>query len=194
VEVIVSAALALIDREGLSALTTRRLAADLGTFQPAIYRRIAGRDALLDLIADAVMAEVRLPDLDPSNWRAWLRECALGIRDAWKRHPHAAALMHHGGAHPAITHIVEGILDAFVVGGFSQRDLAAAMQVYLGYVFGTTMLESTGRANPRLDGALPEGDLAVRVQGLARAGGSRDEIFGDGLDIVLDGIAARRGR
>lgn len=192
VEVIVSAALDLIDREGLPGLTTRRLAADLGTFQPAIYRRIAGRDALLDLVADAVMREAGLPEAPSSDWRSWLLECALRIRGAWGRHPHAAPLMRHGGAHPAILQILGGILNAFALGGFAEEDLPACLQVYLGYVFGTTMLESSEQAPPHTDGPPPEDDVARTIRRLASSAGSREEIFRQGLEIVLDGLATRR--
>jgi AcrR family transcriptional regulator len=192
VEVIVAAALELIDSEGLAGLSTRRLAAALDTFQPAIYRRVADRDALLDLVADAVMAEAGLPEADPSDWRAWLHECALRVRGAWRRHPHAAPLMHHGGAHPAIVQILGGIVDVFLRGGFDEDELPSCLQVYLGYVFGTTMLESMGQSRGRPTASAADADLAGRLERFAGRALSEDEIFLRGLDIVLDGLASRQ--
>jgi AcrR family transcriptional regulator len=188
VDVIVAAALDLIDREGLTALTTRRLAAQLDTFQPAIYRRVADRDALLDLVADAVMAEAGLPDADPADWRAWLHECAVRVRAAWRRHPHAAPLMHHGGAHPAILQILSGIVDV-MSNTFDEADVPACLQVYLGYVFGTALLESLGQEEQRRPA---DSELRLTFERYAQITGSPEDAFLQGLDIVLDGLASRR--
>ena len=54
--VIVTAALALIDEEGLASLNMRRLAARLGTKPMSLYRHIANKAALLDAVADAAQA------------------------------------------------------------------------------------------------------------------------------------------
>ena len=53
-ERIVTAALALIDADGLGAFSTRRLAAALGVQGPSLYHHFANRDAILDAVADSV--------------------------------------------------------------------------------------------------------------------------------------------
>jgi TetR/AcrR family transcriptional regulator, tetracycline repressor protein len=65
-ERIVSAALALVDREGLSALSMRRLGAELGVDPMAIYYYVPSKDALLDAIVEAVMADIDLGIDDPA--------------------------------------------------------------------------------------------------------------------------------
>jgi len=64
-ERIVGAALALVDAEGLAALSTRRLAAELGVSGPSLYNHFATKDALLDAVVDHVVGEV-----DLSMWEA----------------------------------------------------------------------------------------------------------------------------
>ena len=59
-ERIVSSALALVDREGLSALSMRRLGAELGVDPMAVYYYVPNKDALLDAIVEAVMGEIDL--------------------------------------------------------------------------------------------------------------------------------------
>src|SRR6478672_5969627 len=51
---IVAAAVVLADREGLEALSMRRLAAELDTGTTTLYRYVTGRDELLELMVDAV--------------------------------------------------------------------------------------------------------------------------------------------
>src|SRR5688572_24982316 len=86
VEAIVAAALRLLDEHGFAALTTRRLAVAMGIHQPTIYRRVADRDALLGLVADAIMAEAGSLDRS-APWRTWLHDTGLRVRAAWRRHP-----------------------------------------------------------------------------------------------------------
>ncbi|WNI14879.1 TetR/AcrR family transcriptional regulator [Actinacidiphila sp. ITFR-21] len=57
---IAEAALDLIDAEGLTALSTRRLAAELGVSGPSLYNHFATKDAILDAAADTVIAQVDL--------------------------------------------------------------------------------------------------------------------------------------
>ncbi|GAA2200022.1 TetR/AcrR family transcriptional regulator [Streptomyces bangladeshensis] len=56
--VVLAAAVALVDREGLAALTMRRLAADLGVEPMALYRYTDGKEGLLDGLVEAFFAEV----------------------------------------------------------------------------------------------------------------------------------------
>jgi AcrR family transcriptional regulator len=90
---IVGAALDLIDRDGLAALSMRNLAAELRTGTTTLYRYVAGKDEVLVLVADAVLGEtqVRHP-LEGMRWREVLEELAHSMRTALGRHPNVAAL------------------------------------------------------------------------------------------------------
>ena len=204
-DVIVATALEIIDVEGVDALTTRRLADELGMFQPNLYRRIKDRNHLLDLVVEAIMTEVGIPDVDPSEWAAWLTDCGLRIWRTWVGHPRAAVLLHHGGAYPATMRVVDAVLGVFVNGTIASEAAPAAIQAYLGYVFGTTMLEALGRSeavrrvpaplNPD-QAALYPNLHALRAQPVGEppenvAGSNGAEaMFTAGLSLVLDAIAA----
>jgi len=62
----VETAIALVDAEGLDALTMRRLGADLGVDPMAVYYYVPNKAALLDAVVEAVMAEIDLGADDPS--------------------------------------------------------------------------------------------------------------------------------
>jgi AcrR family transcriptional regulator len=66
---IVDAALALADRDGLPAVTTRRVAAELGTAPASLYRHVPTRADLLDLMVDDALARYR-PPAATGEWRA----------------------------------------------------------------------------------------------------------------------------
>jgi AcrR family transcriptional regulator len=92
-ERIVAGALALIDREGLGALSMRNLATELETGTTTLYRYVSGKDEVLVLVADAVLGETRLRGpLDGLGWREVLEELARSMRAALGAHPNVAAL------------------------------------------------------------------------------------------------------
>ena len=194
VERIVEAALRVIDAEGLPALTTVRLAQELGIFQSVIYRRVASRDALLGLVVEAVMAEVGQPSVDRDDWRAWLTDCALRLHRTWLRHPHATPLLRHGGAHPAIVQVMDGVFEVLLRASRDRQSLWAAAQAYLGYVLGTISLATAAAPDLRADEL--DAEQARAYPSLAAAQltflhGSRpapEEQFLAGLDVVLDGL------
>src|SRR5580658_10097949 len=86
-EAIVAAAIGLLDREGLAALSMRRLAEELGTGAASLYWHVGSKDGLLDLVLDQLISEVKIPDPDPPHWQEQLKEVARDQRAATHRHP-----------------------------------------------------------------------------------------------------------
>jgi AcrR family transcriptional regulator len=90
---IIGGALELIDRDGLSALSMRNLAAELDTGTTTLYRYVAGKDEVLVLVADAVLGETQVRrSQEGAGWREVLGELAHSMRAALSRHPNVAAL------------------------------------------------------------------------------------------------------
>ncbi len=71
-ERIVDAALAVVDTEGTSAITMRRIAGDLGVVASSLYAHVRNREELLLLVLDGVMREVGVPELT-GQWDADLK-------------------------------------------------------------------------------------------------------------------------
>src|ERR1700761_8402304 len=84
---IVAAAVRIADAEGVEAVSMRRLAEELGVATMTPYTHIASKDELLDLMRDAVAAEMLLPEPLPEDWRAALRAIAERTRAAYEAHP-----------------------------------------------------------------------------------------------------------
>jgi AcrR family transcriptional regulator len=83
---ITAAAIELADAEGLDALSMRRLAASLGTGAASLYRYVANREDLLDLMTDATAAEFDLPAAS-GDWLADLLAIAQQARRVMRGHP-----------------------------------------------------------------------------------------------------------
>ena len=83
---VVAAGIKLADAESLAAVSLPRVAATLGLSQNALYRYVGGKDELVVLMEDAVVAD--LPDLDPAlEWREAARQWALAVSAAYRRRP-----------------------------------------------------------------------------------------------------------
>ncbi|MEU3458993.1 TetR/AcrR family transcriptional regulator C-terminal domain-containing protein [Streptomyces sp. NPDC006733] len=92
-ERIVLTAIGIADREGLAAVSMRRIAAELGVAAMALYRHVPGKDELVVLMADEAAGRGELPEPGPSDWRERLEQ---GTRLQWRmyrRHPWLAPVM-----------------------------------------------------------------------------------------------------
>ncbi|MFJ9723871.1 TetR/AcrR family transcriptional regulator [Streptomyces sp. NPDC101209] len=99
-ERVLASALELVDREGLSALSMRRLGAELGVEAMALYRYAAGKDALLDGLVEALYLELaqRLADrpggdADGVPWRTELHRVVRATYEVCMAHPHVVPLL-----------------------------------------------------------------------------------------------------
>jgi AcrR family transcriptional regulator len=84
---IVAAAVRIADAEGLEAVSMRRLATELGVATMTPYTHVQSKDELLDLMRDAVAAEMLLPEPLPEDWRTALGAIAHKTKDAFEAHP-----------------------------------------------------------------------------------------------------------
>src|SRR6266496_4171516 len=85
-ERILDTALALVDEEGIEALSMRKLGQALGYEAMSLYNHVANKDDLLDGILDLVLAESEPPS-PVGDWDAAIRESAISVHDALRRHP-----------------------------------------------------------------------------------------------------------
>jgi AcrR family transcriptional regulator len=85
---VIEAAVAFADRNGLARLSMRNLADDLGVVPMALYKHVAGKEALLDALVDAVVSGFPCPP-DDLDWRSAVRCRVLGAREHLLRHPWA---------------------------------------------------------------------------------------------------------
>ncbi|KAB1907505.1 TetR family transcriptional regulator [Micromonospora sp. AMSO1212t] len=132
-----ASAIALVDAEGMVALTMRRLAAELGVEAMSLYHHLPGKAGLLDGLVDAVAAEITSAaeqaeaDAPGVDWRTRLRLRFLAARTVMLRHPWAPALLSSRPTVPAgVYAYYDGILATLVDGGFSYRIAHRALHAF----------------------------------------------------------------
>ena len=144
VELIVDAAMSLIEREGAGTLSMRRLGAELGVEGMALYHHLAGRDELLRAIADRLLEP--LHDLELSDdWREACRRFATALRNIAVARPATFALV---GLTPLDTPTslrpVERLLGVLVARGFRPADALAVYRAVASYARGYALAQATG--------------------------------------------------
>jgi len=118
-ERVLAAAVGLADRDGVGAVSMRRLANELNVVPMAIYKHVANKDELLDGMLDVVVAEIDPPRTD-TDWKTAIRERILSARRALLRHPWASRVM-ESRTRPTLTVIayMDSMIHMFLDGGFS---------------------------------------------------------------------------
>ena len=91
-EAVLAAALDIIDRDGADALSMRRLAHALDRDPMILYRHAANKAAVLDGVAETILAQLNVDPDDP-DWQAQLRAVARRYRALALAHPHVVPLL-----------------------------------------------------------------------------------------------------
>lgn len=196
-EVILEAALALLDEVGMDKLSTRLLAERLGVQQPALYWHFKNKRALLDAMNREILRRAhdrRLPMPDES-WESFLRENARSFRRALLARRDGARL--HAGSEPdpADLEMVEAQLAAVVRLGVPATQ-AMTLLIALGrYTVGCVLEEQAAPPDAQvrqqvLDAAAASRPLLAGAFAHYRKAGP-DAMFDVGVDLMLEGARAR---
>jgi TetR/AcrR family transcriptional regulator, tetracycline repressor protein len=188
-EHVVDEAIALLDADGLDALTMRKLATRLGVQAGALYWHFASKQALLDAMADRFLQD--FGDLPAGSWDEQLSAASWRLRQVLLSHRDGARVM--AGTYVAepntilLGNIVIEILQA---AGLPPDRAGWAAFAAFHYVLGHTIeeqaqLELTERGawDPKLTVDGIENKLAATAFTADPA-----ERFGYGLQLILDGI------
>jgi AcrR family transcriptional regulator len=203
---VVQAGLAILQKDGFSAVTMRSVAAALDTGPASLYAYVGGRDELLREMLNAVLSEVRVPEVDPSRWREQLKDLLRGMTRAMEAHPGIArvALGYIPVEEQAMI-MTDRILQLLAAGGIGPQASGWAVDLLALYTTATAYesslyVEQAGSADAivaTIGGvraameALPR-DRFPLLSTMARVLtiGSGDERFDFGLDVLINGLLA----
>lgn len=138
---IVTAALRIIDRRGLTALTMRGVGDALGYEAMSLYKHVADKQALLDLVVERVIAETQPPEPD-APWEDRLRHTAHEWRRVALAHPHMFPLLATRlPASPAGLSPVEATLGALRDAGLDDETAIGHFWAFVAYTTGALIAE-----------------------------------------------------
>jgi AcrR family transcriptional regulator len=207
---IVREAIAMLDAEGVDAVSMRKLGARLNAGATSLYRHVATKDELMELAVDEVVAEITVPAAGRSGWRAAAAETARSFRATALRHPWVSSVLGQAGLAylgPNLMSLSERLAALFITAGFP--DPSGAIDVVLSYVIGMSTTEAAWLTTVARSGQTEAEFIAALMPAAQEAAAGydhlaesyvapppdpaelRDTKFATGLDVVLDGLALR---
>ncbi|GAB4192116.1 MAG: TetR/AcrR family transcriptional regulator [Roseiflexaceae bacterium] len=143
---IIAAALALVDAQGVAALSMRRLAAELGVDPMAIYRHLPGKQAVLEGVVAQVFSELRVDEGPAESWQDRVRAFARGYRAMAQAHPNL--VLHLVADSASATHAAllanEALYGALASAGLPPRLVLLAGDLLIDFLNGFALGERGG--------------------------------------------------
>jgi AcrR family transcriptional regulator len=193
---IAEAALELIDGEGMSGLSMRKLGAALGVEAMSLYHYVRNKDDLLDAVLDRLYLEIDLPEVETQEWEAAIRQGLRSFRTVLLRHPAALELF---ATRPARSPEAFSVLfwgyGRFRSVGLPVADANAALHIAVSFVMGHvstqhgSLAQLRSQAGPAVMGFELTDEQARFVEHCSVV--SADELFDLGLDAVVAGLRTR---
>ena len=195
------AAIGLVDREGMGALTMARVGGEVGVEAMSLYNHFPSKGALLDGVAEALVGEVGLPG-EAQGWEDFLREAARSVRRIAREHPALfPVVLERVPNLLAKARLIEAYLRMMREAGFGEDEAMGAFQALSGLAIGYALSEIRGFAlEPGRSELTPRGLPSGEFPEISRAawyleGVDRDAEFDFCVGLVLKGLrASRRGR
>ena len=201
-ERIIEAAARVADSGGLSAVTMRAVAAELGVEAMSLYHHVKNKDAVVDGLAEWIAAQFTLPSVD-GDWREEMVRRATSLRDVLSLHPWGLGMIEsRRNASMALLRHYDAVLGSLLT-VFPMRMASHAFSMLDAYIYGFVLTEVS---LPFAPGEGHENELAAEVAPdpaeLPHLAGMVGELmatgeysfaaeFETGLKLILDGLEAQ---
>lgn len=209
-ERVMRAAVRVADREGIVAVSMRRLGQALGVEAMALYNHVANKEEILDGMVDLVVGEIESP-IEGVEWKPIFRARILSARGVLLRHPWAAeAIVSRRQMTPTVMRYMESMGAILKDGGFSIDLLHHAFHMLgsriLGFVQELYDDSDELAASPEMSAVLADqmaAEFPVMTEVAMTISHDGDVIgqgcdsqfeFEFGLDLILDGMESARNR
>lgn len=204
---IVAAAIKIADADGIDAVTMRRVADSIGAGTMSLYRYVDKKHDILELMYDAVQAELHLPELPTGDWRAELHEVAQRTRELSLRHPWLVTVGGTGWTYgPNVLRYLEYVLTSLDKAGMSMSLMLECVKLInnfveafvveemreksLGERTGLTEQQRWESQEPYIRQIIDSGEYPMFARAISEGDYVEADVrFRRGLDLVLDGIA-----
>jgi len=201
-ELIVDAALVLLERDGLQGLSMRRLAQELGSGAASLYWHVGDKEELLSLLLDRIVGDQPVPDPDPENWQGTVKEFARATRRHLAQRRDAAQLsLGRVPAGPNALPTLERGLALLAAAKLPPRVVSYAADMFALYVGAFAYeesLQSDEQATPEQLGAYwaslpPEQFPTITALAGDLVAGDNDARFEFAIELLVRGLEAMSG-
>ncbi len=210
-DAIVTAALRVLDADGMDGLSMRRVGEELGTGAASIYWHVRNKDQLLQLIFERIVDATELPAPDPARWQEQLEAFAGQMRAVLNSHRDVARIsLGRVPTGPKLAVLTEWLFALLKPVGVPDRVIAYLGDLFALYVGAFAFEESLGPSSFTGKDLSPEQFFTMlrdyvlslpedrfphtrRTVDLIFSGG-REDRFAFGIDLMLRGLATYAGK
>ncbi|MFD1812140.1 TetR/AcrR family transcriptional regulator [Rhodococcus gannanensis] len=184
---VVTAAVEIIDRDGMEGFSLERVASALGVRAPSLYNHFADRTEILAEVARAIVLETpRIPDPAPGQWREWLIAESLEFRNTLLRHPNLVPVVFAWFPESLLHKLYAQYSDLLGAHGVPASHHLFLLEAAHRMTVGSAVCTATGR--PALI-ELPSGGAAESRERTGSVARDADELlFVDMLRAFLSGV------
>jgi len=186
---IVEAAVAILREDGFDAVSMRSVANRLGVSPVPLYNRIGNKEALLDAVAEHLVAGIGPPSGREESWQAYASEWAHDLRARLKDAPDSRLVLR--ARRSAYVQASKPLVDAMRRDGLDTDEAVRACRMIMWTTVGFVAVEQGTRAPDPARGTAPEGRR--RASGGDPSGvrpDESDEMFALQIRFLLDGLSA----
>jgi AcrR family transcriptional regulator len=198
---VLRAAMELADRDGIAALSMRRLAAALGVEAMSLYYYVKNKDDILAGIGDLALSEIE-PVSRGRDWKSAVRKTAISYHDTLRRHRWVTSLPASGDASAAQLEYMDSLLKRLREAGLSPGLTHHAYHALESHIVGSALWLARIPPKEQLDVLaqdllrhLPEEtypDVVLHIRQHLSGSEQGMKFFEFGLDLILDGIERLR--
>lgn len=170
---VVAALQTLARRVGVGGVTMRELATELGAAAPSVYYHVPNKQTALNLLAEAVLADI--PEPGPGTWEARLDELYCAAREVILDVPGIAALLQTNGYGERARGLDRLSRTLVAEAGLTGAEVGTAHTVLFTYLLGSVSLEESR----------PDAARGGKRQ--------RDKRFRAGLNVIIAGVRSMGG-
>lgn len=205
-EAIVDTAMTILDKEGLEAVSMRRIAQELETGPASLYAHVGNKDELLELVMDRVAAEMPVPTPDPARWREQARQMIKDAINTFIKHPGVAQVAMAGvPSGPNSLRSMEATLAVLKGGDLHPQAIAWAGDLFGSFIPSTALEHALFAAGGKtgaqvkeyfvqfgqfLKSLPPEEFPTVTALADEMVSGEGDERLDFKIDVMLSGLVA----
>ena len=192
-ERVLRAAIEIADKDGIDAVTMRRLGEKLGVEAMSLYHHVRSKDEIATGIVDLLIGEIPAAETT-GDWRAAIRGRALAAREHLRRHPWVFRLITGAqGLSPALLRHYDAVIADMLRGGLSHQLTHTGMHVIGSRTLGFTedLFLGNDRGPEIVKAAFAEiksGKYPAIAESIRDIHHDDDVEFVFGLDLILDGL------
>lgn len=174
IDMIIDAAWDLVDRDGVDALSTRALAAELGVKGPALYWHVGSMQELRSLMIERALTE-SLEAPDRSDWDEWLASVGRRQRQQLLRHRDSGRIAASTPPTERMRNVViPALMAPLLRAGFSRTEAFAAAGTLASFILGWVIYEQSEETAQFISSVV-----------------NRDQAFEFGLSTIITGLKVK---